>query len=184
MADRPIIEESFKAPSTFKRQLFGPWTSNDPKVQEQIVRTRPSSGFTQRRFTSTYPPAPTINSKKTAISNGFAFTFNIVSGSVAGYNIYKSIINNPNVATLLDFKAQPPIVQALQSIRIQDIDSGSPFYWVASVNAAGKESARIPVTGNSPAPSPAQPLPTGGGSGSGTGGGGGGGVLNWKIKTL
>lgn len=183
MNDQPKVIVDTPAPpvsGTFKQQLFGPWTAHDPKVQQQIVRTQPSAGSAQRVFSATYPPAPTIKQGKTAITGGYEFTVNVVnSGNISGYNIYSSAINNPNVATLIRHQPQPPYVTALQSIKIQDITSANPFYWVASVNAAGKESTRILVSGNASPVNVNQPLPSGGGSGSGAGGGAG--VPVWKA---
>lgn len=163
----------------FQQQAFGPWSSNDPKIQRTIVRTRASSGITQRKFQATYPPPPTLVQQKTAITGGFEFTFNIVGGpNMAGYNIYSSTTNNPNIATLIQYQPQPPIVRPGQSIKIQDTTAAAPFYWVASVNASGKESSRVPMAGNpAPSPPPTQPLPSGGSSGSGSGGGRGGGPI-------
>jgi len=101
---------------------------------------------------------------------------------VAGYNIYRTTVNNPAVGTLIQYQAQPPIVQPLQSITVQDITTATPYYWVASVNSAGKESARISAMGSpSPVPNPTKPLPSGGASGMGAGGGRGGGVIRSKM---
>jgi hypothetical protein len=170
VVQQPIIEKP-----VFQQQAFGPWTTNDPKMQRTIVRTRASSGITQRKFQGTYPPAPTISETRTALAGaaGFEFAINIVSSkTVAGYNIYSSLTNNPNIATLIQYQPQPPIVTQVQSLKIQDTTSASPFYWVASVNTAGKESARVPIAGNpAPVPQPTSPLPSGGSSGSGSGGG-------------
>jgi hypothetical protein len=181
----PIIGEQPKIAKGFKQQLFGPWTSNDPKVQQLIVRTQPSSGTVQRRFAATYPPAPTISQGLTVITNGFEFSFNVVGkGGISGYNIYSSTVNNPAVAKLLQFQAQPPIVAPLQTVKIQDITAASPFYWIASVNAAGRESARVSVAGN-PAPvNTAVSLPPGAASGSGSGGGRGGGIYGGRPPRL
>lgn len=171
----PVIEKP-----VFQQQAFGPWTTNDPKVQRTIVRTNASSGFTKKKFQATYPPAPTIAETRTALAGGagFEFAINIVtSGHVSGYNVYSSTTNNPNVATLLKFLPQPPIVsqQVQRSIKFQDVTAASPFYWVASVNDAGRESSRLPIAGTAaPTPPPTGGSPSGG-SGSGSGGGGGGG---------
>ena len=172
-----IVQQPEDVAPTFKQQAFGPWTTNDPKIQRTIVRTRASSGITQRRFQATYPPAPTIAQTRTALAGaaGFEFAINVVGGkNVAGYNIYSSVINNPNVAKLIQYKSQPPIVSTsqLQTLKIQDTTAATPFYWVSSVNKAGQESARIPITGNpAPTPPPTAPLPPGGASGGGSGGG-------------
>lgn len=162
------------APKDFSTMAFGPWSSNDPKIQRTIVRTRASAGITQRKFQATYPPAPTIRETRTAITGGFEFALNVVSGKgVAGYNIYSSTTNNSAVAKLIQFVPQPSVTTSYQSIKVQDITAASPFYWAASVGGAGKESARVPIAGNaSPTPNPSQPLPSGGGGGTGTGGGG------------
>ena len=185
MADRLIIDKQQEPKaSVFKTQMFGPWTTYDPKVQQQVVRTRPSSGTTQRRFASTAPPAPLMGSGKTATANGWQFSIRVSAGTTVGYNVYTANVNNSAVASLLDHKAQPPIVTPVQSIQFQYTTTTSPFYWVAAVNAAGQESARIAVVGTSPTPNPAQPLPIGGGSGTGSGGGRGGGPLNWKLRNL
>ena len=185
MQQPKVIIDTPPAPivKTFKQQLLGPWTANDPKVHQLIVRTQPTAGLAQRRFQSTYPTAPTIKQGATAITGGFQFVFNVVSGpNVAGYNIYRTTVNNPAVGTLIQYQAQPPIVQPLQSITVQDITTATPYYWVASVNSAGKESARISAMGSpSPVPNPTKPLPSGGASGMGAGGGRGGGVIRSKM---
>ena len=159
----------------FQQQAFGPWSINDIKTQRVIVRTRASSGITQKKFSATYPPAPTIAETRTAITGGFEFAINVVGGrNVAGYNIYSSTTNNSNIAKLIQYQPQPPIVSPLQTLKIQDTTAASPFYWVASVNQAGKESVRMPMAGTAaPVPPPTSPLPPGGSSGSGSGGGGG-----------
>jgi hypothetical protein len=158
---------------TFQQQLFGPWTGNDPKIQRSIVRTRASSGITQRKFQAVYPPAPTIFQTRTAITGGWEFAINLVAGgAVAGYNVYSSTTNNGNVATLIRYVPQPVVTRANLTVKVQDITAANPFYWVASVNNSGKESTRVPVAGvAAPQPSPTKPIPTGGGSGSGSGGG-------------
>jgi len=188
MADRFIMDsdsdQQEQKPSVFKRQLFGPWTNYDPKVQQQIVRTRPTSGTTQRRFASTAPPAPLVSQHLTAIAGGWQFAVQVSSGSIVGYNVYTSNVKNAAIATLLDHKSQPPIVTPAQTIQFQYITTTSPFYWVSAVNAAGQESARIAVGGTSPVANPSKPLPVGGGSGLGSGGGRGGGVYNWKVRQL
>lgn len=161
-------------PKDFSEMAFGPWSTNDPKIQRTIVRTRASAGSTQRKFQATYPPSPTIRKTRTAITGGFEFAINVVSGKgVAGYNIYSSTTNNAAVANLIRFVPQPSVVAAYQSVTVQDITAASPFYWASSVSGAGKESARIPIAGTaSPTPNPSQPLPSGSGGGTGTGGGG------------
>jgi hypothetical protein len=169
------VQQPNPSGSSFQQQAFGPWTSGDPRIQRTIVRTNASGGITQRRFSGTYPPAPTISETRTALpgATGFEFAINVVaSKNIAGYNIYSSATNNPNIAKLIYFRAQPPIVSALQSIKIQDVTSASPFYWSASVNRVGQESARVPIAGNpAPIPPPTAPIPPGGSSGSGSGGG-------------
>jgi hypothetical protein len=158
---------------TFSQQLLGPWTSNDPKIQRSIVRTRASSGITARRFQAVYPPAPTIFETKTPITGGFEFAINLVAGgTIAGYNVYSSTTNNGNVATLIRYVPQPVVTRANLTVKVQDITAANPFYWVASVNSSGKESTRVPVAGvPAPQPSPTKFIPSGGGSGNGSGGG-------------
>lgn len=184
MDDQPKVIIETPAPAqrgTFKQQMFGPWTTHDPKVQQQIVRTQPSAGSAQRVFSATFPPAPTIKQGKTAVTGGYEFTVNVVNAhNIEGYNIYSSLTNNPNVATLVRHQSQPPYVTAMQSFKIQDITSANPYYWVASVNAAGKESPRVSITGNASPVNVNQPLPSGGGSGFGAGGGAG--VPIWKTR--
>jgi len=183
--DKPSIDnQPVSQVSVFKRQMFGPWTSYDPKVQQQVVRTRPSSGSTQRRFASTAPPNPLVSQHRTAIAGGWQFAIQVSSGNTVGYNVYTGTVNNSAVASLLDYKAQPPIVQPTQTLQFQYLTTASPFYWIASVNAAGQESARVAVGGGSPTANPSKPLPVGGGSGIGSGGGRGGGVYNWKYRNI
>lgn len=167
-----IVEEQPKPKSVFNRQLFGPFNLQDPKVQQQIVRTRATSGTTQRKFAATSPASPSITEKKTAITGGYEFAFRTVANA-GGYNIYRSITNNAAIATLFQHKAQPSTPNPVQSLTIQDITATNYFYWVASVNNAGQEGIRIPVTSVGPPVNPSQPLPPGSGSGFGTGGGGG-----------
>lgn len=178
MDNKPqVIVEPPPAPivKTFHQQAFGPWVSNDNRIQQQIARTQTSAGSAQRRFQATYPPAPTVAEKATAITGGFEFTINLVSSpNVTGYNIYSSPTNNPNIATLIQYQQQPPLTSLSKSLKIQDITAATPFYWVATVNNAGKESARIPMTGvAAPMPPPTSPIPPGGSSGGGSSGGGG-----------
>jgi len=177
-------EDTETQPQTklFNQQAFGPWSTLDPKVKSHMVRTNISSGSNRSKFQGTYPPAPTIAQSKTAITGGFEFTINVVAArSVAGYNVYTSTVNNPAIAKLLKPVAQPQTNLTSNTIKIQDITAGSPIYWVASVNSAGKESARIPVAG-SPAPSSIRNQSPGGGSGFGSGGGTGkAGVMGYKL---
>lgn len=153
---------------------FGPWSDNDPKTQRSIVRTNASGGSNMRKFQGTYPPAPTIRESRTAITGGFEFAINVVSAKrVAGYNVYSSTTNNAAVAKLIRFVSQPSVTAPYQSITVQDITAASPFYWVATVNSAGKESARVPIAGAvAPTPNPSKPLPSGAGGGTGSAGGG------------
>jgi len=159
----------------FNRIAFGPWSSLDPRIKRGVVRTNSSSGSNMRRFQGTYPPAPTIVQSKTAITGGWQFTFNVVDGiRISGYNIYSSLTNNPNIAKRVRFMSQPSSVDTTATLIFQEITSASPFYWIASINSAQKESARIPASGvASPVQNPTKPEPVGGGSGLGSGGGGG-----------
>lgn len=168
----------------FNQQAFGPWSSLDPIVKRNMVRTNISGGSTRNRFTGSYPPAPTIAQGKTAITGGFEFTINLVtSRNVSGYNVYSSTVNNPAVAKLIRYLPQPPVSSRLNSIKFQETTAVSSFYWVASTNSAGKESTRILAAGNAaPIPNPTSPSPSGGGSGFGSGGGRGrGGVGGIKL---
>ncbi len=169
--DTPTQPES----QVFNKQAFGPWSTLDPQIKRNMVRTNVSGGSTRNRFTGTYPPAPTIAQGKTAITGGFEFTINVVNGrNVAGYNVYSSPTNNPAIGTLVRFLPQPQVNTSVNTIKFQEITVASPFYWIASVNTAGSESARILAAGNpSPRPNPTQPNPAGGGSGFGQSGGGG-----------
>ena len=161
--------------ASFNQQAFGPWSNLDPLTKRSVVRTNVSSGSTRNRFLGTYPPAPTIAQQKTAITGGYEFTINIVSGSnTVGYNVYSSLTNNAAVAKLIGYVPQPSVNTSLNSIKYQDITATNPYYWVASVNSVGRESARIPAAGvAAPTPPATSPAPIGGGSGSGSGGGGG-----------
>jgi hypothetical protein len=180
-----VIQQPLVAKQPFQQQAFGPWTTGDPKIQRTIVRTNATGGVTQKKFAATAPAPPTITETRTALAGGagFEFAINAVTGkTIAGYNVYSSTINNAAVAKLIRFVSQPPITVPLQSIKVQDITSASPFYWVSTVNGVGQESARVPIAGNpAPIPPPTAPNPSGGSSGSGSGGGavGGGG----RIRT-
>jgi hypothetical protein len=183
--DKPLVvvdnsdEDTPKQPQTagFNQQAFGPWSSLDPKTKQLVVRTNVSSGSTRNNFKGTSPPAPTVNEPKTAITGGFEFAINVVTGGrIAGYHVYRSPVNNPAVAKLISFLSQPKIIYPYQSIKFQDITTANPFYFVGSVNTAGQESARVPVVGNpAPVPPVTAPLPSGGASGAGSGGGRGNG---------
>lgn len=168
-------EDDPKQPQSkvFNQQAFGPWSTLDPKVKRNMVRTNISSGSTRARFLGSYPPAPTIAQGKTAITGGWEFAINLVtSRNVAGYNVYSSQTNNAAIGKLIRFLPQPPIGGQLNSIKFQEATTASPFYWVASTNSAGKESTRILAAGNAaPTPNPSSPNPSGGGSGAGSGGG-------------
>lgn len=183
-----VVQQPMQNPQPFQQQAFGPWTTNDPKIQRTIVRTNASSGLNQKKFQATFPPAPTISQTRTALAGaaGFEFAINVVGGrNIAGYNIYSSTTNNGNIAKLIKFQPQPPIVSQTQSLKIQDTTAASPFYWVASVNGAGQESARVPISGNpAPTPAPTLPLPSGGSSGSGSGGGATGGGRRGPTSLL
>src|SRR5438132_12793000 len=114
---------------SFNKMAFGPWSSNDPHIQRLVVRTNASGGITKKKFQGTYPPPPTIAITRTAITNGFEFSINVVTGgNVAGYNVYSSTTNNGNVAKLLRFVSQPTTIAPNQSIKVQDITAASPFY--------------------------------------------------------
>lgn len=165
---------------------FGPWTTNDPKIQRTVVRTNASSGALRKRFTASYPPPATVAQTKTAITGGFEFAINVVNSSnVAGYNVYSSTTNNSNIATRIKFVPQPKVNATLQTEKIQDITALNPFYWVAAVNGAGKESIRVPIAGApAPTPPPTGSAPAVGSSGSGASGGRGGKVPGVRGNVL
>lgn len=169
---------------TFQQQAFGPWTMNDPKIQRTIVRTNATSGALRKRFTASYPPPATVAQTKTAITGGFEFAINIVNSSnVAGYNVYSSLTNNSNIAKRIKYVPQPRINAKLQTEKIQDITALNPFYWVAAVNGAGKESVRVPMTGAAaPIPAPTNSAPAVGSSGAGSSGGRGGGAPSGRVN--
>ena len=172
-----VVQQPLAAKPAFQQQAFGPWVTNDPKIQKMTVRTNVANGIAQRKFRSTYPPAPTLAKTLTATSSGFEFAINVVgSNNVSGYNVYSSLTNNSNIAKLIRYVAQPPPVSALQSLTVQDVTAATPYYWISSVNSSGTESARVPVAGTAaPTPPPTTALPSGGSSGSGSAGGAAGG---------
>lgn len=107
------------------------------------------------------PPAPILVQGKSAITGGFEFQFSPIGGSqVAGYKVYKSLVNSENTAQEIDYIAQPPLGQN-KSLTYQHITAGSYFFWVAAVNDAGKTGRKVPMAG---AP---EPIPISGTSGSG-----------------
>ena len=162
---------------------FGPWTTNDPKIQRTVVRTNASSGALRKRFTASYPPPATVAQTKTAITGGFEFAINVVNSSnVAGYNVYSSLTNNSNIAKRIKFVPQPRVNATLQTEKIQDITALNPFYWVAATNGAGKESIRVPIAGvAAPTPAPTNSAPAVGSSGAGSAGGRGGKVPGGRF---
>lgn len=76
--------------------------------------------------------------------------------NVMGYNVYRSQINNPQTGARAMFISQPPDMQSV-SIFDNPIVVGTYYYWVASVNASGAESARIGL-GSVTFPTPAQSI--------------------------
>lgn len=64
--------------------------------------------------------------------------------NVLGYNIYRSLTNDPKTGQRIGFISQPPDGQ---QVGVSDSPSvaGTYWYWAASVNAGGGESARIGI---------------------------------------
>jgi hypothetical protein len=127
------------------------------------------------------PPAPLLVRGRSAITGGYEFTFAPVGGSnVAGYKVYKSLANNVVTAEETAFVPQPPLGQG-RTITHQHITSGSFFFWLASVNHAGRVGTKVPMAGA------AEPVPTstsaitGGNTSAGSGFGSGGGAAGKQL---
>lgn len=141
--------------------------------ETEIISER-QQGFTraERNKRVTAPGAVKVRNPKAAITGGFEFTFWLISSStIGGYMIWKSTGTASNAANLVNFLPQPPFPGG-RSFTYQDVDAGTPNYWVSAVNAGtGREGPRIAMAGTgSTTPPPA------GGDGGGWGGGGGGGI--------
>lgn len=142
-------------------------------------------GTARRRFVAASPPSPTVAQAKTAITNGYEFKWNVVAvKGVRGYNIFRAIVNNVNVAQVIDFVPQPFVGTGgrTRALKWQEHTTEVPFYWIQTVGLNGSFSVPtfIPLTGTAaPTPPPegggdTGSVDTGGGSGGGVGGGGGG----------
>lgn len=154
--------------------IFGIPGNNERAIKRLVTRTDVAIGSLARTFKGTYPAAPTVKLGKTAITGGYEFSWNLSSGhAMKGYNVYRSEILNPSVADLIKFLPQPPARTQNYAMTYQDITAiTTPYYWVASVNSGGTESARIIMQGAaSPIPRPSSSKSDGGGSGANSGGG-------------
>jgi len=100
------------------------------------------------------PPPPRIVRPTTATLDGLRFTFSVVdSRLVAGYHIYRAKVDYSAVAERIAFLPQPPHIEKTVLGNLDFDDTVPPeqdfFYWVASVNGAGQESARVDARGES-----------------------------------
>jgi hypothetical protein len=147
------------------------------------VRIAQSGGrFGNRRFKGNTPGPIRTSQVATAITNGWEFKWYALGGKVAGYNIYRSTINNPNVASRVDWIAQPQNVTRFSQLRWQETTAGTPYYWVSAVNFSGKEGARVPMNAVN-APPQAQPA-TVNDIDQGERGSGGGGNRKYEIGEI
>jgi hypothetical protein len=90
------------------------------------------------------PPPPTIAQPVTAISGGWQFQWNVLSGliedQISGYWIYKSTTDTTPLPPLnrIAFIQQP--ASNVGVLTYQDIDATTEYFWVSAVDTAGLES--------------------------------------------
>ncbi len=151
----------------------------------QYVGRKPRAQlFSTRRFGSAVPGPIRIAQGMTATANGYQFSFYYMGGTVTGYRIYRSTINNASVAQMVDVVPQPATVSRMQTALWQETTAASPFYWVAAVNKAGKEGIRTPVTASAGVAVGAAPIPQPNDAGTtdpGERGGGGRGCRKYEM---
>lgn len=138
------------------------------------LRIAQSGGrFGGRKFRGLTPGPIRTSQVTTATSAGWQFKWYAIGGSVAGYNIYRSTINNSNVADRVGWVAQPQTATRFSQLTWQETTAATPYYWVSAVNASGKEGPRVPMNAVN-APPQAQPATTNDIDQGERGGGGGG----------
>ena len=125
------------------------------------LRIAQSGGrFGGRKFRGLTPgPIRTSQVTTALVGGGWEFKWYVIGGNVAGYNIYRSTINNSNVADRVGWSAQPQTATRFSQLTWQETTSDSPYYWVSAVNASGKEGPRVPMNAVN-APPQAQPATT------------------------
>lgn len=140
------------------------------RVQKENTRNPARTSFATRRMAGATPGNVLVAQKATATTAGWQFKFYLVGGNISGYRIYRSTINNANVATAVDHIPQPPTRTYLQTYTWQETTADTPFYWVATVSKTGKEGTRIPMVGAAaPIQPPEQGPPPSSGFGEGVG---------------
>jgi len=93
------------------------------------------------------PPPPVRISFETPGVGAVKLTWRPVDDSrVFGYNVYGSPKNNPNSMDRIGFQPQVPDPRQGQVVYVDTITAGeNAFYYVAAVNRAGLESAKVPM---------------------------------------
>lgn len=147
------------------------WGGDRQRDAELIAEREQGFKRGDRNKKVTAPGAVKVRSPKAAITGGYEFTFWLIpSSSIGGYMVWKSDGTASNAADMIGFIPQPPYPGG-RSFTFQDVDAGTPNYWVSAVNAGtGREGPRIAMAGTG-----ATTPPPSGGGGGGWGGGGGGG---------
>lgn len=161
----------------FQEIAFGK-TNRENYLMTRAFREPREQRYSTRRFNSAAPGTVRVAQPTTAISNGYQFKFYVLGGNIDGYRIYRSTINNPNVASVVDYIPQPPSFTINSTLTWQETTTGTIYYWVSAVSPTGREGprAKIPMTGTAVSPSPpdSPPVPDPGEGGGGGGGSGGG----------
>jgi hypothetical protein len=110
----------------------------------------PTTTLTLNASTSP-PPPPTITQPTTALAGGIGWQFSwasisgLVSGEISGYWVYRSSTSITSVppSDRINYVAQP--ATGIGVLTYQDLTSGTPYYWVSSVNTFGLESTLSPA---------------------------------------
>lgn len=156
----------------FQELAFGK-SSKENYLMTRILREPKEQRYSTRRMNAAAPGMVRVAQAATATSAGFSFKFYLLGGSVQGYRIYRSTINNSNVASVASWIEQPPTFTTGTTVQWQETTADpTVYYWVAAVSPSGREGerAKIPMTGTGApaAPPDTPPVPD-----PGEGGGGG-----------
>jgi hypothetical protein len=91
------------------------------------------------------PPDPTIAQYIVAISGGWQFQFNFLTGLIEevidGYWIYRSATNDVATAIKYKYVKHPPTNTGIYTF--QDIVASTQYYWVSAIALNGMESAKV-----------------------------------------
>lgn len=91
------------------------------------------------------PPDPTIAQYIVAISGGWQFQFNFLTGLIEevvdGYWIYRSATNDVATAAKYKYVKHPPTNTGIYTF--QDIVASIQYYWVSAIAIGGLESTKV-----------------------------------------